>query len=71
MFVVEDYASVRQFVFVDGKSRREAARFFGLSRDTINKKQSHAGCYTSVRDYVPIAKVRLRETHVFFMDLPQ
>ena len=29
------YAAVRQFVFVEGKSRREAARFFGLSRDTV------------------------------------
>ena len=26
MFAVEVYAAVRQFVFVDGKSRREAAR---------------------------------------------
>ncbi len=35
MYAVEKYAAVRQFVFVEGKSRREAARFFGLSRDTI------------------------------------
>lgn len=32
---MENYAAVRQFVFIDGKSRREAARFFGLSRDTV------------------------------------
>jgi len=37
MFVVEVYAAVRQFVFNDGKSRREAARFFGLSRETVSK----------------------------------
>ena len=37
MFVVEGYAAVRQFVFNDGKSRREAARVFGLSRETISK----------------------------------
>lgn len=37
MFVVEVYAAVRQFVFNDGKSRREAARVFGLSRETISK----------------------------------
>lgn len=37
MFVVEVYAAVRQFVFVDGKSRREAARVFGLSRETVLK----------------------------------
>jgi transposase len=37
MFAVETYAAVRRFVFVEGKSRREAARIFGLSRDTISK----------------------------------
>lgn len=35
MYAVKKYAAVRQFVFVEGKSRREAARFFGLSRDTV------------------------------------
>src|SRR5260370_34544180 len=37
MYAVEPYAAVRKFVFIEGKSRREAARVFGLSRDTINK----------------------------------
>lgn len=37
MFAVEVYAAVRQFVFVEGRSRREAASVFGLSRDTITK----------------------------------
>lgn len=37
MFVVEIYAAVRRFVFNEGNSRREAARVFGLSRDTIAK----------------------------------
>src|SRR5664280_1420115 len=37
MFVVEVYTAVRQFVFNDGKSRREAARVFGLSRETVSK----------------------------------
>ena len=37
MFAVEIYAAVRRFVFIEGKSRREAARVFGLSRDTIAK----------------------------------
>src|SRR5215213_3897949 len=37
MFVVESYAAVRRFVFMEGHSRREAARIFGLSRDTIAK----------------------------------
>jgi len=37
MFAVEVYAAVRRFVFVEGKSRREAARVFGLSRETVSK----------------------------------
>jgi len=37
MFAVEIYAAVRKFIFVEGNSRREAARAFGLSRDTIAK----------------------------------
>jgi transposase len=37
MFTVEVYAAVRQFVFAEGKSRREAARIFGLSRETVSK----------------------------------
>ncbi len=37
MFVVETYAAVRRFVFQEGRSRREASRVFGLSRDTIAK----------------------------------
>jgi len=37
MFVVESYAAVRRFVFVEGHSRREAAREFGLSRETVSK----------------------------------
>jgi transposase len=119
MYAVEKYAAVRQFVFVEGKSRREAARFFGLSRDTVGRmcryseppgyvrtkppekpklgrllpavdailewdksappKQRHTakriferlraehgygGGYTSVKDYVRIAKGRMRETFV-------
>src|SRR4029077_3463014 len=37
MFAVETYAAVRRFVFVEGRSQREAARVFGLSRETIAK----------------------------------
>ena len=37
MYAVETYAAVRQFVFIEGGSRREAARVFGLSRETIDK----------------------------------
>ncbi|MDY7526219.1 IS21 family transposase [Sphingomonas sp. 10B4] len=35
MFGVESYAAVRRFVFVEGHSRREAARVFGLNRETV------------------------------------
>ena len=37
MFGVESYAAVRRFVFVEGNSRREAARVFGLNRETVAK----------------------------------
>ena len=37
MYAVEDYAAVRQFVFVEGKSRREATRVFGLNRETVSR----------------------------------
>ncbi len=119
MFAVEVYAAVRHFVFIEGNSRREAARVFGLSRETVSKmcrfslppgytrtkpvtrpklgallpvidaileadrtapvKQRHTAkriferlrdehCYaggtTVVKDYVRIARGRLRETFV-------
>jgi hypothetical protein len=34
---VEVHGAVRRYVLVEGRSRREAARVFGLSRDTIDK----------------------------------
>ena len=37
MMALEVYAAVRAFVFTGGHSRREAARVFGLSRDTVAK----------------------------------
>ena len=119
MFAVEVYAAVRHFVFIEGNSRREAARVFGLSRETVSKmcrfslppgytrtkpvkkpklgtllpvidaileadgtapsKQRHsakriferlrdehgyAGGLTVVRDYIRVARGRLRETFV-------
>ena len=42
MFAVEIYAAVRDFVLVQGNSRREAARVFGVSRDTIKKMCSYS-----------------------------
>jgi transposase len=37
MHTVEFYAPVRRYVIVDGHSRREAARHFGISRDMVDK----------------------------------
>jgi transposase len=37
MYAVEVYAAVRRFVFVEGHSRREAAKVFGISRETVGK----------------------------------
>ncbi len=37
MFGLESYAAVRRFVFVEGHSRREAVKVFGLSWDTVTK----------------------------------
>ena len=58
MFAVEVYAAVRRFVFVDGHSRREAARVFGLSRETVLKmcRFSLPPGYTRT---MPVAKSKL------------
>ncbi len=42
MYAVEVYATVRQLVFNEGKSRREVARLLGLSRDTVRKMCRYA-----------------------------
>ena len=58
MFGVDNYAAVRRFVFIDGHSRREAARVFGLSRETVLKmcRFSLPPGYTRT---VPVAKPKL------------
>ena len=38
MYKVELYVRVRRACMVDGMSTREAARVFGLHRDTVRKK---------------------------------
>src|SRR4030088_2984693 len=53
MFAVEIYAAVRRFVFVEGKSRREAGRVFGLSRDTISKMCRYSAPPGYVRSKAP------------------
>jgi transposase len=37
MYSVEVYNAVRRFVFIEGHSRREVARRFGISRETARK----------------------------------
>ena len=58
MFGVEVYAAVRRFVFIEGHSRREAARVFGLSRETVLKmcRFSLPPGYTRT---APVAKPKL------------
>jgi hypothetical protein len=51
--VVEIYPTVRRFVFVGGKSRREAARVFGLSRETIAKMCRYSAPPGYVRSKAP------------------
>ncbi len=53
MFTVEIYAAVRKFVFIEGNSRREAARVFGLSRDTIAKMCRYSAPPGYVRSKAP------------------
>ena len=36
MKIVELYLRVRQSVFVEGRSRRETARLFGIARKTVD-----------------------------------
>ncbi len=58
MYAVEVYAAVRRFVFVEGNSRREAARVFGLHRETVAKmcRFSLPPGYTRTQ---PVAKPKL------------
>lgn len=55
---MEVYAAVRRFVFIEGRSRREAARVFGLSRETVLKmcRFSLPPGYTRT---VPVTKPKL------------
>ena len=41
MYKVELYVRVRRACMVDGMSSREAARVFGLHRDTVRKMLGH------------------------------
>ena len=58
MFGVEVYAAVRRFVFNEGNSQREAARVFGLHRETVAKmcRFSLPPGYTRTK---PVAKPKL------------
>ncbi|MEM9360038.1 MAG: IS21 family transposase [Pseudomonadota bacterium] len=64
MFAVEMYAAVRRFVFVEGRSRREATRVSGVSRTTIEKMCA----YSAPRKQRHTARrifERLRDEHGF------
>lgn len=53
MFAVEIYAAVRRFVFIAGKSRREAARVFGPSQDAIAKMRRYSAPPGHARSKAP------------------
>ena len=42
MHAVELYAQIRRYVLVDHHSQREAARYFGISRETVTKMIANA-----------------------------
>jgi transposase len=58
MFAVEVYAAVRHFVFVEGNSRRDAARVFGLNRETVSK-MCRFSLPPGYRRTKPVAKPKL------------
>jgi hypothetical protein len=60
MFAVEIYAAIRRFVFVEGKSRCEAARVFGLSRETIAKMHRYSVPPGYARSKAPISRAIAR-----------
>jgi len=62
MFGVDNYAAVRRFIFVEGHSRRKAARVFGLSQETVLKmcRFSLPPGYTRT---VPVAKLKPSTRH--------
>ena len=55
MFTVELYAGIRRAVMVDGLSRREAAKRFGVHRNTISKMLQFSVAPTS--DLVKVAQL--------------
>ncbi len=60
MFTVELYAGVRRAVMVDGLSRREAAKRFGVHRKTISKMKDIARMEKSetLTRHIDFAKIR-------------
>ena len=58
MYAVESYAAVRRVVFIETRSKREAARVFGLNRETVAKmcRFSSPPGYTRTK---PVAKPKL------------
>ena len=58
MHTVEIYAHVRRYVAVDRHSQREAARYFGISRDMVAKMMENAQP-PGYRRKVPVARPKL------------
>ena len=54
MFQVETYAAVRRFVLMDGGTKREASRVFGISRETVDKMCAHSMPPGYVRTKAPV-----------------
>ena len=69
MFVVDTYAAVRRFVFLERHSRREAARVFGLSRDTVAKMCRYSAPPGYVRSRPP-EKPKLGALYQFSEGVP-
>ena len=60
MFAVEIYAAIRRFVFVEGRSRREAAWVFGLSRETVSKMCQYSVPPGYARSKAPVSRAIAR-----------
>ena len=61
MKIVELYLRVRQSVFVEGRSRRETARLFGIARKTVEAYLTRIYRKLGVRGRSELAAWAVRE----------
>ena len=54
MYKVDLYVRVRRACMVEGMSSREAARVFGLHRDTVRKMLEHSVPPGTVGSHLPV-----------------